>query len=74
MIVLAIAIAVTFVLVIGFLVAIVIGIHLAHRTDLAVQRHTRLDAMTRAVLGLHVHRGGSATKAASAVRRERVAR
>jgi len=40
-----------------FFIAIVIGLHQAHPTDLTVQRATSLAALAARVVGLHVRRG-----------------
>ncbi len=62
------AVAAVIALVFGvFLIAVVVGICQAHPTDLAVQRPTFPEALTRRVLGLYVRRDKPQPRTDSAV-------
>jgi hypothetical protein len=69
----AVAVVITFVLAIVFLIAIVIGIRQAHPTDLALRPRTHLEARTRRVVGLYVRKGAVEPPAGTAAERDRVA-
>lgn len=73
MIVLAIAVVITLVLAIVFLIAVVIGIRQTDRMDLALRPRTHLEARTRRLTGLYVRKGGVEPQAVPAARRDRVA-
>lgn len=63
-----------FAILLSIVIAVAVGIHQAHPTDLALQRRTHLEALTRRILGLNVRRGGPVPQADSAAGWDRAAR